>query len=276
MPMSLEEEFEKNWKSVSEEQNQMDDITDRKIWAGIEKKIQKKKSVKNIYWAAAVLIPLFMLLAVFRMADSEEGAKTVDQYVYETLERGKSFRLPDGSIVELNPYSKLTLDKGFGDKDRKMVFMGQGKFNVAKDKEKPFRINAGAFNVQVLGTQFFLDQKSITKKVELFEGKVKIEHGKTITYLLPKEIWMNDPQRPDYHYYHPEKQRSFTFDRSDYSEAIKQLENTYNISITYPAQFKHKKVSGAFTGNLKEVLSVISFPFNLKPENINEKEIILK
>ncbi|ASK29937.1 hypothetical protein CEY12_07380 [Chryseobacterium sp. T16E-39] len=274
--MSLEEEFEKNWKSATEEQNKIDDITDRKIWTGIEKKIERRKSVKKIYWIAAALIPFFALLIIFKNTFQTSGRGAERILVYETMEKGKLFQLPDGSTVDLKPYSTLTLDRSFGEKDRKMVFVGQGKFSVAKDKARPFRINAGEFNVQVLGTQFFLDQKSTEKKVELFEGKVKIEHGKTITYLLPKEIWINDNGKQDYHFYHPDKQRSFTFDHAAYSEAIEQLERTYNISISYPVQFKNKKVSGAFTGNLNEVLSVISYPFNLKPEKTSEKEIILK
>jgi ferric-dicitrate binding protein FerR (iron transport regulator) len=273
--MSLEEEFEKNWKSALEEQEKIDDMTERKIWTGIEKKIGQKKSVKKLYRVAAILIPFMAFLVIYKkMTIPTSGVEM--KYVYETLESGKSFKLPDGSEIELKPHSRLTLDKNFGKKDRKMAFVGQGRFNVAKDKTRPFRINAREFNVQVLGTQFYLDQKSAEKKVELFEGKVKIEHGKTITYLLPKEIWINDNNKQDYHYYHPEKQRDFIFNHSSYSEAIKQLENTYNISISYPVQFKDKKVSGAFTGNLKEVLSVISFPFNLKPKKISEKEIILK
>lgn len=274
--MSVEEEFEKTWKSASETQDTMDDLTDRKIWTGIEAKIEKKNSVKKFYWAAAVLVPFFAFFIVFKTASQTSANGAERKYVYETSASRKSFELPDGSKVELNPYSRLVLDKDFGEKDRKMVFMGQGRFNVAKDKKRPFRINAGEFDVQVLGTQFFLDQKSAQKKVELFEGKVKIAHGSTITYLLPEEIWINDAQRKDYHYYHPEKQKHFTFDHSAYSEAVDQLENTYNISISYPSQFRNKKVSGAFTGNLNEVLSVISFPFNLKPEKINDKEIILK
>lgn len=274
--MNSEKECNETWNSVANEQNRIDDITDKRIWDGIENKIKKKKSAKRLYWMAVVLIPLFSLLMIYKtvIQSSDHGAEKL--FVYETSEMGKSFKLPDGSRIDLKPYSKLTLDENFGKTDRKMVFAGQGKFSVAKDKTRPFRINAGEFNVQVLGTQFFLDQKSAEKKVELFEGKVKIEHGKTITYLLPKEIWINGNDKQDYHFYHPEKRKHFTFDHSAYSEAIQQLENTYNISISYPAQFKDKKVSGAFTGNLKEVLSVISFPFNLKPEKISEKEIILK
>lgn len=274
--MSLEEEFEKNWKSASETHDTMDDLTDRKIWTGIQGKIEKKRSVKKYYWAAAVMVPFFALFIVLKMTGPASASESEGKYVYETSESGKLFQLPDGSKIELNPYSKLVLDKNFGEKDRKMVFTGQGKFSVAKDKAKPFRINAGEFEVQVLGTRFFLDQKSTQKKVELFEGKVRIAHGNTITYLLPEEIWINDAKRKDYHYYHPGKRKHFTFDHSAYSEAVDELEKTYNVSISYPSQFKNKKVSGNFTGNLNEVLSVISFPFNLKPEKINDEQIILK
>ncbi len=274
--MNSEKDFEETWKEVCEEQNTIDDSTDKRIWDGINNKMKKKKSGKKLYWiAAAVLVPLFALMLIFKPSQHSNG-EPKQKYVFETFNIGKKFRLPDGTQVELEPNSKLTLSEKFGEKNREVMFAGQGRFNVAKDKAKPFRINAGEFFVQVLGTQFFLDQRSKEKKVELFEGKVKVEHADKITYLLPKEIWRTDGKNGDYHFYTPEKQKDFTFTNINYSEAIKQLEETYDIKIVYPSEFKNKKVSGAFTGNLDEVLSVISFPFNLKPERINEKEIILK
>lgn len=272
--MNLDEEFDKNWKSVSSSDNALDDLKDQKIWIKIENKIQKKKSINKLYLIVAVLLPFFALVIIF---NSINLTLPIGQtYIYETSSIGKSYVLPDGSKVELQAYSKLILDKNFAKTNRKISFKGQGRFDVFKDKNRPFVINAGEFDVQVLGTQFFLDQKSSEKKVELYEGKVKITHGKTITYLLPKEIWTNNAERNDYHYYHTDKQKQFSFDHTAYSDAIKKLENTYNINISYPSQFKNKKVSGVFAGNLDEVLSVISFPFNLKPIKINDREIILK
>lgn len=272
--MNSKEEFENAWNSISDDQK-MDNMTDRKIWNGIEHTIKKQKSKKKMYWAAAVLIPFIAFLMVFKTFQTSE-TKLKANYVFESKESSKSYRLPDGSIIELKPHSTLTLSKNFGEKDRNVNFIGQGVFSITKDKTKPFRIAAGDFKVQVLGTKFFLDEKSDEKKVELFEGKVKIEHQDKVTYLLPKEIWINSKNNSNYHFYNPEKQKDFTFDHSDYAEAIQQLENTYNIKISYPSKFSHKKVSGAFTGNLNEVLSVISFPFNLKPERKNTTEIILK
>ncbi|SEW04016.1 FecR family protein [Chryseobacterium wanjuense] len=273
--MNSEKDFEETWKETSKGQNTIDDITDKRIWDGINHKIKKKKSGRKLYWIAAVLVPLFALMLIFK--PSEDSKRNLEaKYVFETFGVKKNFKLPDGSWVELEPNSKLTLSEKFGEKNREVMFAGQGRFNVAKDKTKPFRINAGEFFVQVLGTQFFLDQRSEEKKVELFEGKVKVEHADKITYLLPKEIWRTDEKNGDFHFYTPEKQKDFTFTNINYSEAIKQLEETYDIKIVYPAEFKNKKVSGAFTGNLNEVVSVISFPFSLKAEKINEKEIILK
>ncbi|MEN4761098.1 FecR family protein [Chryseobacterium sp. C39-AII1] len=272
--MNSKEEFENAWNSIPDDQR-MDDITDRKIWNGIENTIKKQKNKKKIYWVAAVLVPFIAFLMIFKTFKHSK-TESRKEYVYESKESLKSFQLPDGSIIELQPHSKLIVSENFGKKDRNVNFIGKGIFSITKDKTKPFRIAAGDFKVQVLGTKFFLDQKSEEKKVELFEGKVKIEHQNKITYLLPKEIWINGKGNENVHFYNPEKQKDFTFNNTEYAEAIQQLEKTYNIKISYPEKFSHKKVSGAFTGNLNEVLSVISFPFNLKPERKNSTEIILK
>lgn len=273
--MNSEKEDHEIWISVGDEQKRIDDATDQRIWSGIENKINKKRSAKKMYWAAAVLIP-FLTMLFFYSSTQKKKSEAASEYVFETFEKSKTFTLPDGSIIQLKPNSKLTLNKKFGARNREVIFTGQGNFKITKDKTKPFRINAGDFHVQVLGTQFFLDQRSPEKKVELFEGKVKIENKKSITYLLPKEIWTNDKQNREHHYFNKEKEKHFAFNNENYSEAIKELEETYNIKIKYPGQFQNKKVSGSFTGNLNEVLSVISFPFHLKPDIINEEQIELK
>ncbi|WP_353145760.1 FecR family protein [Chryseobacterium sp.] len=273
--MSLENEFEKTWKKVSEEQHTIDDITDRKIREGINSKIRREKKIKKLYWTAAAVIPFFGLLILY-YTFQKPATDIRQKYVYESRETPKAIKLSDGSVIKLMPYSKLTLNKDFGDKNREIEFTGQGNFSIAKDKTKPFRIDAGGFYVQVLGTHFFLDQKSEEKKVELFEGKVKVEHLGKVTYLLPKEIWISNSHQPDYHYYDKEKPMSFTFNHTDYSEAIQQLEEAYNVRISYPDEYRSKKVSGSFTGNLNDILSIISYPFNLKIEKLNEKEIQLK
>jgi transmembrane sensor len=273
--MSVEKEFEKVWKTVSEDRNTMDALTDRKIREGIDRKIKKKKNVQKWYWAAAIIVPFFVFLTLYNEFHNSINP-TEKNDVYESFASSKTIQLPDGSTIVLMPYSTLKLSKNFGDKDRNISFTGQGNFAIAKDRTKPFRINAGNFHVQVLGTRFFLDQKSGEKKVELFEGKVKVEHLGKITYLLPEEIWMSKNGNSNDHYYRKEKQMSFIFDDLKFSEAVEQLEKTYNVSISYPEKYKNRIVKGSFTGNLNNILSIISYPFNLKIEKNNATEIVLK
>lgn len=273
--MSLDKEFEESWESISEEKNEMHPVTDRKIWATMNRKIRKKKNRGRLFWAAAVMVPFFILLITYRLYQNTPVSME-QNYVYESSGASKMIRLSDGSTVTLMPYSKLTLSKSFGVRDRQVSFTGQGSFNITKDTSKPFRINAGDFHIQVLGTHFFLDQKSEKRKIELFEGKVKIDHLGKITYLLPEEIWQSSNEHSDDHYYSPKKPMSFRVDHLKYSEAVKRLEKTYNVRISYPDQYKDRIVNGSFNGDLKSILSIISYPFNLKIEKYDAKEIELK
>ena len=42
----------------------------------------------------------------------------------------------------------------FNGKDRKVELTGEGYFEVAKNKEKPFHVQVGSVEVEVLGTHF--------------------------------------------------------------------------------------------------------------------------
>ena len=62
--------------------------------------------------------------------------------------------LADGTKVWLNSGSCLTLGPGFGQTDRELQLEGEGMFDVAKDKQKPFIIRSGDIRVRVTGTVF--------------------------------------------------------------------------------------------------------------------------
>lgn len=267
-------DFNKNWKSVLTENQKINEETDQRIWNNIESKISINRHFRKIYWAAAVLVPFFGFLIYknFSVAD-----KTSNEILFvETQNYSKTYRLSDGSIVKMKPFSKLVLDKNFGEKERLVSFEGNAYFDIAKDKKKPFRINAKEFSVQVLGTKFFLNQNPKSKKVELIEGKVEIDNKGKKTFLLPMESWVLDVNEKEHHYYNTSVTKTFAFNHQNYSEVIKELEETYNVTIEYPIKYQNQKINGSFTGNLNEILSIVSFPFNLKIYKTNEKQIILK
>lgn len=269
-------DFEKIWKAVSEEKQEMDPATDAKIWEGIERRI-KRDNKRKYYWiaAAAILVPIFGILFFYRAPASKETKDDLPALVLQTNGSSQTFRLSDNSMITLEPYSKLSLHKDFGKKYRNVTLQGKGFFSIAKDKSKPFIIDAGDFNVEVLGTKFLVDQRSQEKKVKLIEGKVKIEHNGKLTFLLPDENWSTSPTKKDLHYYATSTVRPFTFENVTFEDAITEIENTYGTNITYPEKLSKNRVSGSFSGNLKEILSIINYPFNLKTVFKNENEIIL-
>ncbi|MBW8360988.1 MAG: FecR family protein [Kaistella sp.] len=268
--------FEKIWTTVSEEKQEMDSETDSKIWSGIQRRI-KQHNNRKYYWmaTAAILVPLFGILFLYKDIDSRETKNSLSAIVLQTNEFSKTFRLSDNSVITLEPYSKLSLHKDFGKKDRNVRFQGKGFFSIEKDQSKPFIVDAGGFNVEVLGTKFSVDQKSEEKTVKLIEGKVKIEHNGKLTYLLPDENWSTSPTKNDFHYYATSAVRPFTFENTTFEDAVTQIENTYGTKIIYPQKLAKNQVSGSFSGNLEEILSIINYPFNLKTSFKNENEIIL-
>lgn len=267
-------DFENQWKSVTEENRVMKDASDQRIWNGLERKIQFKKNNRKFIAVAALLLPLFIITGLFFFSN-ENSPSIQKELVFKTSIEKKKFVLSDGTIITLEPQSELKLAKDFGSKTRNVSFTGKAFFSVAKNKKLPFIVDAKGFKVQVLGTQFILDQKE-NNKVYLKEGKVKVDYKGHITYLLPKEIWLADKNGIEKHFYDQDVERKFDFNDIKFSEAVSKLEETYNIKINFPQEFKNNIIDGDINGNLEKVLTTISFPFNLKTERNSENHIILK
>jgi len=82
--------------------------------------------------------------------------------------------LPDGSVVTLNTNSRIEVRYR---KDSRSVSLMQGEalFEVAKDKHRPFTVNADDTTVRALGTQFTVERlPDRPVKVVVREGVVEI------------------------------------------------------------------------------------------------------
>ncbi|WP_160139583.1 FecR family protein [Chryseobacterium sp. c4a] len=272
-----DEDFKKNWEEAYRENQQMDQLTDARIKAGIEQRIQTGKNRKKIFWAAsAAAVVIGMGMFFYKPSEPSSIVEPAKVETYISSDFTKPIDLPDGSHIVLEPHSRLVLSSDFGKTDRRITFTGKATFDIAKDKTRPFRINAKDFTVQVLGTKFFLDQTTGKEKVELFEGKVKVDHHGKITYLLPNQSWSKNIEKPVHFYYAADAKREFSFEDESLKNIVAELEQVYNIKIEYPKEYGDQKIKGSFSGNLNEVLSAICYPFNLKTEKKSDKEIQLK
>jgi len=108
--------------------------------------------------AAAVILLVFL----FRPGPSESEYLAVDSPVQAEL--------PDGSSATLCPGASVRYSDS---KDGRNVEMeGTVLFKVARDENRPFRVDAGGSLVKVLGTVFQVKSSEGGVSVDVFEGKV--------------------------------------------------------------------------------------------------------
>ena len=104
-----------------------------------------------------------------------EQASVVKTQTFKTrIGEQTSFTLSDGSIIQLNTNSIVTV--AYTPYQRQLTLIrGEANFEVAKDKERPFTVKAGQQSFTALGTIFNV-QKDNEQAMELLvtEGKVLI------------------------------------------------------------------------------------------------------
>lgn len=106
--------------------------------------------------------------------EASQTAQTIFQSV-ETPAGAKSLiTLEDGTKIWLNAKSKLTYPTHFINDQREVRLEGEGYFDVAKDKSRPFKVKTSNLSIHVLGTVFNLKSYAEEGLVEttLVEGKI--------------------------------------------------------------------------------------------------------
>lgn len=98
--------------------------------------------------------------------------------------------LPDGTRVWLNSATTLTFPSYFKGNKRVVKLSGEGYFEVAKNKQMPFVVEADQSKIEVLGTHFnveaYPDEK--VNRTTLIEGIVKISAYGSSKVLKPGNL----------------------------------------------------------------------------------------
>jgi len=234
---------------------------------------QPKRAFMRWYQVVAIfLVVLGMGYWLSTRLPMSEGQEIYVQNQLITAKGSKGkFVLPDGTVVWLNTESKLVYPEKF-DEDKRLVRLeGEGYFEVVENKKKPFVVQSGDLDIEVLGTTFDISGYPYRDKIDvvLLSGIVKVM-GET----LDKEIILNPGQLLKYSKNEGKvsvqetkanlhvdwiKER-LIFDNSSLSDIIISLEGWYNISIQCPPAFA-KKARMTFTvrgENVEEILTAMS------------------
>lgn len=197
-------------------------------------------------------------------------------------------QLSDGTKVWMNSVSQLEYPLAFGKSDRKIKLTGEAFFEVAKDANRPFIIDANGYEIKVLGTSFnvsayksddFMETTLVTGAVEI-TGK----EGEKFN-LVPEQMGrINNKdqsvaiEKVDTRYFTSWKDGIMYFDNLPLEELATRLERWYGVKIIFNNEKpKHLHFSGAVENsrNIQFLLNLISQTTHVKFVT-NEKTITVE
>lgn len=149
------------------------------VYEKIIGKIETEKK-RNLFstakWACAIALVLFNIgyFTYNYIADHS----TVYHEVCTARGERIIVLLPDGTKVWLNADSRLVYPERFIDNERKVALEGEAYFEVIKNSDNPFLVQADEMKIRVTGTSFNVSAYPADKNIvtTLDEGKVFIGH----------------------------------------------------------------------------------------------------
>jgi len=171
-----------------------------------------------IRYAAVFILALLLGGTGYHFLQKQAEVATAVGLVEYTAPYGSKtqLKLLDGSLVWLNAGTTLTYNQGFGSKNRNIRLSGEAYFEVAKNAELPFTVQAKEIVVKALGTKFNVKAYPEEKNIEtiLLEGSVKIWNEREGEQ---KNIRM-----------HPDQKALFNIDHNNFS--LSDIANTSEVS----------------------------------------------
>ena len=240
---------------------------------------RKKKTAR--WYMAAVIAGILAITTWFLLVNNKKElpgtvAAIRDNNMIEktnTSDHALAIKLEDGSLVTLQPGSKVDFPQHFHPNKREIYLHGEAFFKVSKNPGRPFFVYYNNLVTHVLGTSFNIKPDSRNKQVEVLvvTGKVQVyENGNALADNTPKTngviltpnqkviykeeerqftaTLVNDPLPLT-----PDSQKStplattFNFEEAPLLQVFQLLEKTYGIEIVVE---NDRLYNCLFTGNI--------------------------
>ena len=219
----------------------------KKLFPGSGKNALQRVLVFLEKAAAILFIPLLAAFIWYYLSSQPVKDRfTVMNEVENAFGTVSKLTLSDGTKVWLNSGSSFKYPLVFSRKERKVYLSGEAYFEVAKDKKRPFVVNASVIDVMATGTVFDVmayegDEKVIST---LVSGRIKMVREKgsynyeTIVDINPGYMAVLDKsqknvevKRADIDKMTAWKDGKLIFRNDPIDEVIKKLNRWYNADI---------------------------------------------
>ncbi len=173
--------------------------------------------------------------------------------------------LPDGSMVWLNAASSIRFPTSFKDTGRAVTVVGEAYFEIAANKNSPFRVTANGTEVTVLGTSFnvnaYRDEADV--RTTLLKGKVRVMNEQFSALLAPGQQAStgayNAVREADTASVVAWKNGFFDFRSADLGMLMRQLSRWYDVDVRVNGVLPKRDFSGQIQRdlNLGQVLDIL-------------------
>lgn len=238
---------------------------------------------RRIATVAAVMIPVFITLTIvlgIRVARLDGYQKVIAGEQIIRSGNGEEILtvLPDGSRVRMAPESEIRYSlSSFNDKTRNVDWSGEGVFEVAHNRQSPFVVHTGYFDIKVLGTIFSVDVRHGNGEATVYlkEGSVELSTAASDCscrlspgYLatissVTGEISVKRMENFDSNI----GSNVLTFDDVTLADVLSRLKLYYPGDFEAPAEMASQRFTGTLPkNNLDEALTIITKAYGLEVE----------
>lgn len=235
--------------------------------------------------AATVLLVIGI---VFFKYDFSHPPTTTNIVVVNMTKSIQKISLEDGSIVWLNPGSRIEYPKKFKAAQRNVQMKGEAFFEVTHNKNRPFTIYSDNLVTRVWGTSFRIRAyENDPAEVSVVTGKVSVrlqqQEGSEVmllpnqkaTYLKKTNLLKKEAEQKT-SVMRIWKKTTLSFDNAPIKDVIKALNTTFGVHISSTDEkLLNYALKADFTDqSLPSILEMLEKSLDLQYE-INDKEIIL-
>lgn len=219
-----------------------------------------------------------------------DGSREAEASQINTIQtpRGGQYEviLADGTKVWLNSASSLSYPTAFTGKNRQVQLKGEAYFEVAEDKNKPFKVSVGDVQVDVLGTHFdvmaYEDENAIN--TTLLAGAVRVTGNALASRVLAAgqeasmdrhsgSLTVNEVDAEEAVAW---KDGFFQFEGVSIETVMRQLARWYDVDVKYEGKTdKHFRGRISRSSNVSEVFKMLELTGEAH-FSIEGKKIIVK
>ena len=220
-----------------------------------------------------------------------KGEATDEKDVYNKLlvPRGGEFKvqLADGTNVWLNSQSELRYPVRFEGKERVIYLKGEGYFEVAPNREKPFIVKTSeSIDVRVLGTKFNIAAyaEDVDVTTTLIEGSVEVILPEQVVSIVPNEQLVFNKldntykrKQVDASIYAAWKDGACVFEDQTLEQIMERLRRWYEMEVFYTnEEIKNYRFTGDLMKceNFEKAVRMIEEVAGVRVE-INDKCVII-